>query len=65
MRKLRVELEIELSEDTVREELEEGGTEESIIRKVKKHIEEAVGSSGREGWEYIKDVDVSVTREEE
>lgn len=58
MRKLRVELEIELDENTVKEELEEGGTEASIIRKVKKHIEEAVGSSGREGWEYIDRVDM-------
>jgi len=58
MKKLKVELEIELSEDTVKEELEEGGTEESIIKKVMKHVKETVGSSGREGWEFIKDVDV-------
>jgi len=58
MKRIRVELEIELYEDMVKEKEEEGWDKDEILREIKKHIEKAIGYGGIDGGQYIQDIEV-------
>ena len=57
MKSLRIELSIDLNQDVVEEQLQQGYSEQDIIERVEKHILEAVGSHQHNDWQLIENVD--------
>ncbi len=58
MKKLRIELELELDEDIVEEDLNQGWSRDAILGTIENHIKGAIGNNSIEGWGYIRDIDV-------
>jgi len=59
MKRLRVEVQIDLNEDQVSETLSRGYTEETILQTIESHVRSALGNPLFEGWHYIDGISVT------